>query len=107
VLTRLRQFFLEEPRQTNVLSIAAAIILAEAVVGFLRTITNAIATPLILAIYSQASREELITRESTLASAVQIAVGAVVNLGLAAIAIYVIARWSVRRAEREAVDDNQ
>jgi len=104
---RLTQFVLQERRQINVLSIAAAIIMAEAIVGFARAIGGAVAMPFLIAIYSKGAREPVFTREFTLASAVQTAAGAIVNLALAAIALYLIARWSQPSAQAETPNDDQ
>jgi large-conductance mechanosensitive channel len=108
VFRRLTQFVLQQPQRINVLSIAAAIIMAEAIVGFVHTVGNVVATPLLLAIYSQASHNALMTREFRLGTAVETVLGALVSLALAVIAVYLIMRWSEQRsAEPEIVDESE
>jgi large-conductance mechanosensitive channel len=107
VFKTLTRFVLQEPRRINVLSIAAAILMAESIVRFVYTIGNALATPLIFAIYAKASRDTLQTREFSLGSAVYTVIGALASLALAAIALYLIARWSERRPQLEATDQSQ
>jgi large-conductance mechanosensitive channel len=104
---RLAQFVLQEPQRINVLTIAAAIIMAQAIVEFVGTLGSAVATPLILLIYQQASSNAIPTREFTLGSAVNTVIGAVVSLALAAIALYLMARWSDRALAPPASDEQE
>jgi large-conductance mechanosensitive channel len=104
---RLAQFVLQEPQRINLLTIAAAIIMAEAIVKFIGTLGNAVATPLILAIYAQTLRDATFTREWTLGAAVHTVIGAVVSLALAAIALYLLSRWSDRALAPPAASDEQ
>jgi large-conductance mechanosensitive channel len=104
---KVTQFVLREPQRINVLSIAAAIIMAQAMVDFLRTLGEVVATPIILAIYVQTLRDAPFTRELTLGAAVRTIIGALVSLALAGVALYLVARWSDRALAPPASDEQE